>query len=195
MRAAFELRPAVQVYAAEAQAAKLKPEPVEPPIAKLVGKSAELKSDPVKPTTADRGYESAKLKSEPVESTTANHGDETVKLKSDTGESTTAKHEDNSAKLKSDPVEQTAAKYVGKDPAKQAEDVWNERIKSAYAAVAASTPYRPAPKKPSSNALSWHRSARHPLNPPASQCTCRPESRTHFCSAQYPYRLLFQPKM
>lgn len=45
--------------------------------------------------------------------------------------------------------------------AKQAEDAWNCRIKGAYAALAASTPYRPAvTKKPASHALSWHRSAR-----------------------------------
>ena len=155
-------RLAVQVYAAEAQAAKLKPEPVEPPVARLSDMSAELKSDPIMPTTAEHRHESATLKSDPVESTTARHNHETSELKSDPVESTSANHEDKSAKLKSEPVE-PAARHAEKGPAKQAEDVWNERIKGAYAAVAASEPYRPAPKQPSNNALSWHRSAKPSL--------------------------------
>ena len=40
---------------------------------------------------------------------------------------------------------------------KLAEEAWNERIKGAYAAIAAATPYTPVAKKPSSHALSWHR--------------------------------------
>lgn len=92
----------MQVYAAEAQAAELKPEPVEPTAGKHGVKDVTLEQHPVKPV---------------------------------------------------------AALPAEKGPAKQAEEAWNERIKGAYAAVAASTPYRPAPKKPSSNALSWHRSA------------------------------------
>jgi len=54
-------------------------------------------------------------------------------------------------------TEPVVTKHSEKAAAKQAGDAWNDRIKGAYAAVAASTPYRPAVKKPSSNALSWHR--------------------------------------
>ena len=51
------------------------------------------------------------------------------------------------------------AKDSRSSPDKRAEEAWNERIKGAYAAIAAATPYRPAAKKPSSHALSWHRCA------------------------------------
>ena len=57
-----------------------------------------------------------------------------------------------------------------KTAAKQAEEAWNERIKGAYAAIAAATPYRPATKKPSSHALSWHRLAQVPYT--TRGCVC-----------------------
>ena len=206
----------MQVYAAEAQAVKLKPEPVEPAIAKHEDRSFKLEPEPVEPATAKRREKSAALQPEPVEAATLKHDNISTKLKPELAEPVAAKREeksaavqpepveanlkhDNLSKLKEEPVEPVAAKHEDKSAtllpepveraaakhgdvvaklspepadapaanhgdkgaAKQAEEVWNERIKGAYAAVAASTPYRPAAKKPSSNALSWHRSAQH----------------------------------
>ena len=54
-------------------------------------------------------------------------------------------------------VASARAKDSRSSAGKLAEEAWNERIKGAYAAIAAATPYRPAAKKPSSHALSWHR--------------------------------------
>ena len=208
----------MQVYAAEAQAVKLKPEPVEPATAKLEDGSPKLKPEPLQPIAAKHGEKSATLQSEPVEAATpkhdnmssklkpelaepvaakrqeksatyqpepvaaatpkhdnissklkqdpvkpvaAKHEDESATLQPEPVEAATAKHSDVEAKLSPEPVEAPAANHGKKETAKQAEEVWNERIKGAYAAVAASTPYRPAAKKPSSNVLSWHRSAQH----------------------------------
>ena len=130
---ALECGAPVQVYAAEAQASKLKPEPVAPSATKHDDRSAELEPESL--------------------------------------ESTSAKHGVASATLEQDPVKPVAPPPAEKGPAKQAEEAWNEQIKGAYAAIAASTPYRPASKKPSSNALSWHRSAQLPSDPavPLSQ--------------------------
>ena len=236
LQAALQPGYSMQVYAAEAQAVKLKPEsaepatakhedrspklerePLEPVAAKWEKKSATLQPEPVeaatpkkhnittrleedfvKPVAAEHGKKNASLQSEPVQETIATHDDVDAKLPQDPVkpaaaghgdksatleqdptasaagqhektatlrpgpvEDATARQDDATAKLSPGPVEAAAAKHGEKGSAKQAEEVWNERIKGAYAAVAASTPYRPAAKKPSSNALSWHRSAQH----------------------------------
>ncbi|CAL5223266.1 g5752 [Coccomyxa viridis] len=215
-----------QVYAAEAQAVKLKPEPVEPATAKLEDGSPKLKPEPLQPIAAKHGEKSATLQSEPVEAATpkhdnmssklkpelaepvaakrqeksatyqpepvaaatpkhdnissklkqdpvkpvaAKHEDESATLQPEPVEAATAKHSDVEAKLSPEPVEAPAANHGKKETAKQAEEVWNERIKGAYAAVAASTPYRPAAKKPSSNVLSWHRGGNTTLLKPDFQ--------------------------
>lgn len=54
-------------------------------------------------------------------------------------------------------VASACAKDSRSSAGKLAEEAWNERIKGAYAAIAAATPYTPVAKKPSSHALSWHR--------------------------------------
>ena len=56
-------------------------------------------------------------------------------------------------------VAESQAKESKSSAGKRAEEAWNERIKGAYAAIAAATPYTPATKKPNSHALSWHRCA------------------------------------